>query len=176
MTKYSIDTTHSELTFIARHMVFAKVRGQFKSWTAALTLDPSDPTKSAVRVEVDVASIDTREAQRDAHLRAADFFAADEFPKMVFDSTKVEAAGTGRYKLTGNLTIRGNTQELTLDVEETGRGKDPWGNPRIGYRVTGSLLRSRWGLVWNAPLEAGGVLVSDAIELDVEVQVVGAAG
>lgn len=176
MTTYSIDTTHSEITFTVRHMVFAKVRGQFNSWAAGLTFDAADRSRSKVHVEVDVASIDTREPKRDEHLRSGDFLAVSEHPKMVFDSTKIEAAGAGHYKLTGNLTLRGATHEVTLDVEETGQGKDPWGNQRLGFRATGKIERSRWGVVWNAPLETGGVLVSDTIDLEVEVQVVATAG
>ncbi len=172
MSTYSIDATHSEIGFTVRHMMFAKVRGQFKDWTSTLTFDSADPSKSNVRVEIDIASVDTREGKRDAHLRSADFFDAEKFPKMTFVSKRVTGAGTGKFELTGDLTIRGVTREMKLDVVQTGGGKDPWGNARIGFNVRGELSRSEWGLTWNQALEAGGVLVSDKVELDIEVQVV----
>ncbi len=172
MTTYSIDTTHSEIDFSVRHMVFAKVRGQFKGWSASLAYDGSDPLKASVQVDVDAASIDTREAQRDGHLRSGDFLDAEKFPKMTFKSKRIERAGDKRYKLTGDLTIRDQTHELTLDVEQTGAGKDPWGNQRLGFSAKGALNRSEWGLKWNQVLETGGMLVSDKVEIEVEVQVV----
>jgi polyisoprenoid-binding protein YceI len=153
-------------------MMFAKVRGQFKKWTAELDYNAQDPKASSVRAEVDTASIDTGEAQRDNHLRSGDFFDAEQHPKMVFESKRVEAAGQGRYKVVGDLTIRDQTHEVTLDVEETGRGKDPWGNERIGFSAKGSLSREKWGLRWNQALEAGGVLVSDKVDIEVEAQVI----
>lgn len=172
MTTNTIDTTHSEIGFTVRHMVFAKVHGQFKKWTATTTFDAADPTKSQVAVDIDVASIDTREAQRDGHLLSADFFDAAQFPKITFTSTKVARSGAGAYTLTGNLAMHGVTREVTLAVEETGGGKDPWGNERRGFSATGSLNRSDWGLKWNQTLETGGLLVSDKIDINVEVQVV----
>ncbi len=172
MTTYNIDTTHSEISFSVRHMMFAKVRGQFKSWKGELAYDAANPAASRVQVEVETASIDTRENQRDTHLRSADFFDAERFPKMTFQSKAIEPAGKGRYQLVGDLTIRDTTREVRLAVEETGRGKDPWGNERIGFSVTGSLNRSDWGLRWNQALETGGVLVSDKVEIEAELQVV----
>jgi polyisoprenoid-binding protein YceI len=172
MASYSIDKTHSEVAFSARHMVFAKIRGQFKEWSATLSYDEADPAKSSVQVDVLTASIDTREAQRDGHLRSGDFFDSEKFPKMTFQSKRVEVAGKGHYKLVGDLTLHGVTRELALDVEESGRGKDPWGNERIGFNAKGSLQRSDFGLKWNQALETGGVLVSDKIEIEVEAQVV----
>ncbi|MFO0676979.1 MAG: YceI family protein [Polyangiaceae bacterium] len=172
MSTYAIDTTHSEVGFTVRHMMFAKVRGQFKTWSATLAWDAANPAKSTVEVSLDTASIDTRETARDNHLRSADFFDAEKFPKMVFKSKRVEATGKGKYALVGDLTIRDVTRELTLDVTETGSGKDPWGNARLGFTATASLKRSDWGLTWNQALEAGGVLVSDKVDLDVEVQVI----
>jgi polyisoprenoid-binding protein YceI len=172
MTSYNIDTAHSEIAFTARHMMFAKVRGQFNSWTAALSYDPRDLSKTAVQVDIDTASIDTREAQRDGHLRSDDFFNAEKFPKMTFKSKRIEGAGDKRYKLVGDLTIRDVTREVTLDVEETGGGKDPWGNQRLGFSAKGAINRGDWGLKWNQALEAGGVLVSDKVEIEVEAQVI----
>ena len=172
MAGYSIDVSHSEIGFTVRHMMFAKVRGQFPKWTATLSYDAADPTKSKVEVEIDTSSIDTREPQRDGHLRSPDFFDAEKFPKMKFASKRVVATGKGRYQLVGDLTIRDATHEVTLDVEQTGAGKDPWGNERLGFAETGTISRGQWGLKWNQALEAGGVLVSDKVDLHVEAQVV----
>jgi polyisoprenoid-binding protein YceI len=172
MTTYTIDNTHSEIGFTVRHMMFAKVRGQFKGWTGQLTYDAANPTKSVVSATIDTGSIDTREAQRDAHLRSGDFFDAEKFPKMTFQSKRITSPGKGRYELTGDLTIRDVTKEVTLAVEESGQGKDPWGNQRLGFAIRGQILRSEWGLTWNQALEAGGVLVSDKVDLEVEVQVI----
>ena len=176
MTTYSIDLAHSEIDFSVRHMMFAKVRGQFKTWNGTLDYDVADPTKSVVNVDVQTSSIDTREAQRDAHLRSADFFDAENHPSMTFKSKRIEPAGQGKYKLIGDLTIREATNEVTLDVEQTGGGKDPWGNQRLGYTARASIHRSAWGLKWNQALEAGGVLVSDKVDIEVEVQLVAKAG
>jgi polyisoprenoid-binding protein YceI len=169
---YNIDTTHSELSFMVRHMMFAKVRGQFKKWSATLTFEPKQPTRSSVAVEIDASSIDTREAQRDDHLRSADFLNVASFATITFRSKRIEAAGQSRYRLVGDLTIREDTHEVALDVEQTGAGKDPWGNERLGFSVRGSISRAQWGLNWNQVLEAGGVLVSDKVEIEAELQVV----
>lgn len=174
MTAYSVDTAHSEIGFSVRHMMFAKVRGQFKTWTAALAYDAADPSKTSVRVQIDTASIDTREEKRDAHLRSDDFFSAGKFPKITFESKRIEKTGQGRYKLVGDLTIRDVTREVALDVEQTGGGKDPWGNQRLGFSAKGTINRGDWGLKWNQALEAGGVLVSDKVDIEVEAQAVAA--
>lgn len=172
MATYSIDPTHSEIAFSVRHMMFAKVRGHFKNWSAELKYDADAPEKSTLRVEVDTTSIDTHEERRDSHLRSADFFDTEKFPHIVFQSKRIEGQGKGRYKVSGDLTIRGVSREVTLEVEETGRGKDPWGNDRLGFSARGAISRSDWGLTWNQALETGGVLVSDKVEIEVEAQVV----
>lgn len=172
MATYNVDPSHSEIGFSVRHMMFAKVRGQFKTWTVNLAYDAASPAKSTIEVDVETASVDTRDAQRDGHLKSGDFFESEKFPKMTFKSTHIEPAGTGKYKVTGDLTIRGVTHPVTLDVEQTGSGKDPWGNDRLGFSAHGSIHRSEWGLKWNQALEAGGVLVSDKVEIEVEAQVV----
>ena len=171
MATYNVDTTHSEIGFTVRHMMFAKVRGQFKTWTAKLAYDAASPAKSTIEVEIDTASVDTREDKRDGHLRSPDFFDAEKFPKMIFKSKKIEGSG-GHYKVTGDLTIRDQTHEVVLDVEQTGSGKDPWGNDRLGFAGKGAISRGEWGLKWNQALEAGGVLVSDKVDIEVEAQVV----
>jgi polyisoprenoid-binding protein YceI len=175
MSTYTIDPVHSQIGFTVRHMMFAKVRGQFDKWSGVLSYDEADPKKSKVYVEVETASIDTRDEKRDGHLRSPDFFQSDEFPKMTFEGKRIEAAGAGQYQLTGDLTIRDVTREVTLDVEQTGSGKDPWGNQRLGFRATGAINRGEWGLKWNQALEAGAVLVSDKVDIDVEMQVIVAA-
>jgi polyisoprenoid-binding protein YceI len=172
MKTFTIDTSHSEVGFSVRHMVFAKVRGQFKTWSADLAYSADDPTKTAINAEIDTASIDTREEKRDAHLRSDDFFNAEKFPKMTFKSRRIDRAGDSRYKVIGDLTIRDVTREVTLDVEQTGHGKDPWGNHRLGFTAKGAINRSDWGLTWNQALETGGVLVSDKIDVEVEVQAI----
>lgn len=172
MTTYTIDSSHSQIGFSVRHMMFAKVRGRFDGWTAKVDYDPNDVTKSVVEVAIDTGSIDTREPKRDAHLRSADFFEAEKYPAMTFRSRRIEAAGANELRLVGDLTIRDVTKEIVLSVEKTGEGKDPWGNDRIGFVANGSLSRSAFGLTWNQALEAGGVLVGDKVELEIEVQVV----
>jgi len=174
MTTYSIDPTHSSVAFSVRHMMFAKVRGRFAKWTTDLALDPRDLSKSSVKVTIDAASIDTGVADRDAHLRSADFFDVEHFPTLSFESTSVAQSAAGA-SVTGNLTIRGITRPVTLELEALGGGKDPWGNERRLYSAKASILRSEFGLTWNQALEAGGVLVSDKIEIEVEVQAVGKA-
>jgi polyisoprenoid-binding protein YceI len=171
MATYSIDNAHSDVAFSVRHMVFAKVRGHFNKWSATLAFDAADPSKSSVEVEIDAGSIDTREAQRDGHLKSPDFLDVEKFPKMTFKSKKVERAGD-KYKVTGALTIHGVTKDAVLDVEETGRGKDPWGNSRVGFAAKTTIVREDFGLKWNQVLETGGVLVGEKIEVEIEVEAV----
>lgn len=172
---WNIDTTHSGINFSVRHMVFAKVRGRFGEWQGTLRLDPRDLTRSRVEVEIDAASIDTGVADRDAHLRSGDFFDVERFPKLRFESTKVEQTGEGRYRLHGNLTIRDVTREVAIDVEHGGQAKDPWGNQRHAFTASTSIDRRDFGLEWNQVLEAGGVLVGEKVDIDLEVQAVEAA-
>jgi polyisoprenoid-binding protein YceI len=174
MTTYSIDNAHSDVSFSVRHMMFAKVRGHFTKWSANLAFDPAKPAASSVEVSIDAASIDTREPQRDGHLRSADFLDAENFPKITFKSRRVETAGTGHYKVTGDLAIRGVTREVMLDVEEGGRGKDPWGNERVAFLAKTTINRADFGLKWNQALEAGGVLVGEKVEVEIDVQAVAA--
>jgi polyisoprenoid-binding protein YceI len=174
MTTYSIDNAHSDVSFSVRHMMFAKVRGHFTKWSASLAFDPAKPASSAVEVSIDAASIDTREPQRDGHLRSPDFLDAENFPKITFKSRKVESAGTGHYNVTGDLAIRGVTREVVLHVEEGGRGKDPWGNERVAFLAKTTINRADFGLKWNQALEAGGVLVGEKVEVEIDVQAVAA--
>ncbi len=175
MTTYSIDKSHSDVNFSVRHMVFAKVRGHFSQWTAELGYDAADPARSSVSVSIDTGSIDTREPQRDAHLKSPDFLDAEKFPKITFKSTKVERKGDKKYALVGDLTIHGVTKAVTLEVEELGGGKDPWGNQRLGFSAKTKIDRGDFGLKWNQVLEAGGVLVGETIDIEADIEVVAKA-
>jgi polyisoprenoid-binding protein YceI len=172
MASYAIDGTHSDVNFSVRHMVFAKVRGHFNKWTADLQLDAADPTKSTLSVDIDASSIDTRDAQRDGHLKSPDFLDVEKFPKLTFKSKSVERASDAHYKVHGALTIHGVSKDIVLDVEETGRGKDPWGNARIGFVGKTTINRGDFGLGWNQVLEAGGVLVGEKVDIEIDVEAV----
>jgi polyisoprenoid-binding protein YceI len=175
MTTYSIDNTHSDINFSVRHMVFAKVRGHFTKWTSELVFDPADPSRSSVTVSIDATSIDTREAQRDGHLKSPDFLDTEKFPTISYKSRTVERKGDKKYSVVGDLTIHGVTKPVTLEVEALGGGKDPWGNERLGFAAKTKIDRGDFGLKWNQVLEAGGVLVGEHIEIEADVEVVAKA-
>ncbi|RPK59191.1 hypothetical protein EES44_23025 [Streptomyces sp. ADI96-15] len=162
---YTLDPTHTTIGFVARHAMVTNVKGGFGDFTGTLTLDGSDPSNSTAEIDVAMDSVDTGNADRDGHLKNADFFKTDEFPKMTFRSTEAEALGGDDYRITGDLTILGTTRPLSIDLEFNGSATDPFGNERVGFEGTASILRSEWGLTWNAALETGGVLVSDKIKL-----------
>jgi polyisoprenoid-binding protein YceI len=170
---WTFDPTHSSIAFAVKHMVFAKVRGRFSAWSGELTtgLD-GDWASGKVRVAIDAASIDTNVADRDTHLRSADFFDAEAFPQLAFESTRVEPDGGDRYRVFGNLTIRDITREVVLHAELGGTGKDPWGNDRVAFTAKGSIDRHDFGLAWNQVLETGGLLVGRNIDIDLDVQAV----
>jgi polyisoprenoid-binding protein YceI len=172
---WNLDTVHSGLNFTVRHMVVSKVRGRFAKFSGSVALDERDLTRSVVEATIEAASIDTGTGQRDDHLRSADFFDVERFPHIQFRSTRIEPLGGDRYRLNGDLTIRGVTRPIALDAEYGGRGKDPWGNERVGFTARGALERKDFGLNWNQTLETGGVLVSDRVEIELEVQAVRAA-
>ncbi len=174
-SNWSLDTVHSGINFSVRHMVVSKVRGRFAKFTGNVALDEGDLTRSTVEATIDASSIDTGTAQRDEHLKSADFFDVEHFPQIRFRSTGIEKLGTERYRLTGELTIRDVSREIALDVEYGGRGKDPWGNERVGFTAKTALDRKDFGLKWNQALETGGVLVSDRVEIELELQAVRAA-
>ena len=174
-TTWNIDVAHSGINFSIRHMVMSKVRGRFGAFTGSLDLDDTDLTRSAIDVLIDASSIDTGVGQRDEHLRSADFFDVEHFPALRFQSKRIEKVADDRYRVSGELTIRDVTREVTLDVEYGGRAKDPWGNERVGFLAKASLDRKDFGLGWNQVLEAGGVLVGDRVEIELEVQAVKAA-
>jgi polyisoprenoid-binding protein YceI len=174
-TRWNIDGAHSGINFSIRHMVVAKVRGRFAKYTGRLELDDDDLTRSAVEATIDASSIDTGTPQRDEHLRSADFFDVEKFPELRFRSQRIEKVDDARYRVIGELTIRDVTREVALDVEYGGRAKDPWGNERVGFVAKTALDRKDFGLKWNQALEAGGVLVGDRVDIELEVQAVKAA-
>ncbi|APR77938.1 YceI family protein [Minicystis rosea] len=157
--------------FWVRHLMVTKVHGAFTKWSGTLALDEDDVTRSQLDVRIDVASIDTKEAQRDGHLRSPDFFDVEKYPEMIFKSTSVERASDGNLRVRGDLSLHGVTKSVTLDVEDSGRAKHPMtGDLRAGFSARTSILRSDFGLTWNAVLEAGGVAVSDKVEINLEIQ------
>ncbi|WP_374076139.1 YceI family protein [Bdellovibrio bacteriovorus] len=169
-TTWQIDTTHSSANFSIKHMMIAKVHGGFEKLSGTLQYDASDVTKSYIEASIDAASINTREAQRDGHLKSADFFDVEKYPTINFKSKKVERDGDD-LKVTGDLTIHGVTKEVVLDVEgPSAEMKDPYGNIKIGISATTKIKRKDFGLSWNAALEAGGVLVGDDVAISLDVQ------
>ncbi len=170
--KWDFDIVHSSITFWVRHMMVSKVHGRFSKWTGIIEMDEQNVGNSRVEARIDAASIDTNEPQRDAHLRSADFLEAEKHPEIVFRSTGVRSAGDKRFRVEGDLTIRGTTRPVALDVEYAGRMKDPWGGERAGFTTRTSLDRKDFGLTWNQVLEAGGILVGDRVEIDIEVEAV----
>ena len=171
-TNWQVDGAHSAVNLSVRHMVISKVRGRFGRWNAKLALDTADLTRSSVEVEIEAASIDTGVADRDAHLRSPDFLSAEKYPTLRYASRRVEALAGDRLRVVGDLTIRGVTREVVLDVDYGGQGKDPWGNQRVGFTATASLNRRDFGLTWNQALETGGVLVADRVDVEIELQAV----
>ena len=173
---YTIDPAHSGAHFKVRHMMISNVRGEFRKVSGTVIFDPISPGASSVTAEIDVNSINTREPDRDKHLRSADFFDAEKYPTIRFQSKKVEPEGAGTYKVTGDLTIRGVTREVVLQVGgPTEEAKDPWGYMRRGAEATAKINRKDFGLNWNQVLEAGGVLVGDQIEISLEAELIKAA-
>ena len=169
---YQLDPAHSRLGFVARHAMVTKVRGQFPDFSGTLHLDEEDPSRSTAEVTVQMGSVETGQPQRDDHLRTSDFFDVEQFPTMSFRSTGAERTGEDRYALTGDLTIKGVTRPVTLDLEYTGVVRDPFGNDRVGFEGRATINRKDWGLVWNVALEAGGWLVSEKITLELDVAAV----
>ncbi|GAA4899203.1 YceI family protein [Streptomyces coeruleoprunus] len=169
---YTIDPAHSSIGFTARHAMVTNVRGAFTDYEGTLVLDGSDPSASAASLDIRIASIDTGSGDRDGHLRSGDFFDAERFPLMTFRSTSAEALGGEDYRITGDLTIKDVTRPVAIDLEFNGAAKDPFGNERVGFEGKAEILRSEWGLTWNAALETGGVLVSDKIKLKFEISAI----
>lgn len=170
-TQWTIDAVHSNVEFSIRHLMIATVKGRFSEVAGTVVIDDADPTQSEIDVRIGVASIDTRVAQRDEHLRSADFFDVATFPTLTFKSRKVAVDDNG-LTVTGDLTIRGVSREVVLDVTSHGQQKDPWGGERAGFEATGKIKRSDFGLTWNQALEAGGVAVGDEVKISIDAELV----
>jgi len=169
---WTVDKTHSNVDFSVKHMVISTVRGTFRDFDATLQVDEEDPAKSRVSASIDVASIDTNVPDRDAHLRSDDFFGADQFPSLTFESTSVEFDGSEKLKVIGNLTIRDITREVTLVGEFGGRIQDPWGNDRAAFSAETEISRKDFNVRWNQVLETGGAVVSDKVKIRLYIEVV----
>lgn len=169
-TGWILDATHSELVFKVKHLMITNVKGEFRKFSAKI--DGPDFTKAPVTVEIDAASIFTNEDQRDGHLRSADFFDVEKYPTLSFKSASMTQVKDDQYVLKGILTIKNVSKEVVLDVEFGGVQKDPWGNEKAGFSLSGKINRQEFGLTWNAALETGGVLVSDEVKISAEVQFV----
>jgi len=170
LTTWSVDPAHSHVEFSVKHLMISTVKGRFGVVRGTVTTDDADPARGQAEIEIDADSIDTREPQRDAHLRSADFFDVERFPKLTFRSTRIASVNGAAFTLAGDLTIHGVTREVTLDVVSEGRGKDPWGGDRAGFSATGRIKRSDFGLTWNQVLETGGFVVGDDIKIAIDVE------
>jgi polyisoprenoid-binding protein YceI len=169
---YTIDPTHSRIGFVARHAMVTKVRGSFNEFEGSGYFDAENPSNSKAQLIIQTASIDTRNADRDGHLKSNDFFDMETYPQITFTSTAVEQVDAENYRVTGDLTIKGVSKPVTVDVEYTGTAVDPYGNTRLGFEGKTIVNRKDWGVNWNAALEAGGVLVSEKVTLEFEVSAI----
>ncbi len=173
---YNIDPTHSGVHFQIRHLMISTVRGSFTGLKGTIVHDPENPSSTTVEAEVHVDSITTNDEKRDGHLKSPDFFDASQYPVMTYKSTEVKKGSGSSYIVTGDLTLHGVTKPVVLDVEEvTEETKDPWGNTRLGATAKGKLKRSDFGLVWNAAMETGGVMLGDEVKIEFDVQMVKAS-
>ncbi len=169
---YTLDITHTRIGFSARHAMVTTVRGQFTEFEGSAHLDTANPSASSAKVNISAASISTGQADRDGHLVSADFFDAETFPELTFVTTDVRRSDATTWTVTGDLTIKGVTNPVSIDFESTGSAKDPFGNLRVGFEGSTSINRKDWGLTWNAALETGGVLVSEKIKLEFDVSAI----
>ena len=167
---WTIDQAHSNVEFAVKHMMFTTVKGRFGGVEGQIELNENDLADSFVNVTIDASTVDTRDEKRNAHLRSADFFDVETHPTLTFKSTKVQAKGDDDFKVTGDLTMHGVTKPVVLDVEQTGRGKNPWGQEVIGFEAKTKINRKDFGLNWNAALESGGVLVSDDVKISIDIE------
>jgi polyisoprenoid-binding protein YceI len=170
--QYALDPAHTRIGFVARHAMVTKVRGAFNEFVGSGYLDGGDPSKSQVSVTIQAKSIDTRNEQRDGHLRSNDFLDMENHPEITFVSTAAKQLDESNFQLTGDLTVRGVTQSVSIDFEFQGAVKDPWGNTRIGFEGSLPISRKDFGITWNAALETGGVLVSDKVTLEFEISAI----
>ena len=172
-TTYTIDPAHSSAHFSIRHLMISNVRGSFSKVTGTVVHDSDNPSDSSIQAEIDADTLNTGDAQRDTHVKSPDFLHVEQHPKFMFQSTKVEKQGDDEFKVTGNLTVHGVTKPVVLNVEgPTAETKDPYGNTRVGASATTKIKRSDFGLVWNAPLEAGGLLIGDDLKIELELSMV----
>ncbi|MDT8305568.1 MAG: YceI family protein [Anaerolineae bacterium] len=169
---WKIDPAHSVIHFAVRHMMIATVRGEFEEFTGTIDFDPDRPEETEVSVRIDAASINTREEDRDNHLRSPDFLNAAGYPVLLFESKRVEQKDADSGKLIGDLTIRDVTREVVLDVEYAGLARSPWGQTSAGFSATTAISRKEWGLTWNQALETGGVLVGDTVKISIDLEIV----
>ena len=169
---WSLDPVHSSVEFSVQHLMISRVRGRFRDFSGSVRIDDAAPHLSGVEAVIEAASIDTGDERRDEHLRSPDFLDAAEATQITFRSTRVEGDAREGWRLTGDLTIRGTTREVTLDLLESGSGRDPWGGTRRGFTATGAIDRSDFGLNWNQALEAGGILVGNQVKITIDAQVV----
>ena len=167
-----IDAAHTEVNFTVRHMMISNVRGQFQKLTGTIELDEADPAATTVEVQIEAASVNTKDEKRDAHLKSPDFFNAAQYPYLTFKSRRVEVTDASHARLMGDLTIRDVTQEVALEVEYNGSAKSPWGTTSAGFSAKTSLNRKDWGLNWNVALETGGILVGDQVHISIELEIV----
>jgi polyisoprenoid-binding protein YceI len=170
--RYTIDPVHSRIGFVARHAMITKVRGSFNEFTGSGYFDVDKPENSHLEVTIDASSIDTRNADRDAHLRSNDFFDMDTHPQIKFSSTAVEKVDDDTFRVTGDLTLKGVTKPVTIDFDYGGTATDPFGNHRLGLDGKATVNRKEWGLTWNAPLETGGVMIGEKVTLEFEVSAI----
>jgi polyisoprenoid-binding protein YceI len=166
---WKVDPSHSNVGFEVKHLMISTVRGHFSEYDGTLEADPDDPAHSHAWGTVKVASIDTGDADRDAHLLSADFFDAERYPEMRFESTRVQHVEGGTYRVAGNLTIKDTTREVEVDATVEGVGTDPWGNERVGLAIRGTIDRTEFGLTWQQPLAAGGILVGEDVKVVIDV-------
>ncbi|HEY0677815.1 MAG TPA: YceI family protein [Chitinophagaceae bacterium] len=171
-TKWLLDLTHSELGFKIKHLMISNVSGTFKNFEAEVTTEGDDFSTSKISLTAEMASIFTNNEQRDAHLRASDFFEVEKFPELHFRSTRIEKSDSGSFVLHGNLTLKRITKPVTLNVEYNGVSKDPWGGERAGFLVTGKIKRSEWGINFNGILETGGLMLGEEVRINSEIQLV----
>ncbi|MDX6324313.1 MAG: hypothetical protein QOK15_667 [Nocardioidaceae bacterium] len=172
---YTVDPSHSRIGFVARHAMVTKVRGAFNEFDATAEIDADDLSRSRVHVGIKTNSIDTRNEQRDGHLRSNDFLDIENFPEITFTSTEVQPVGADVVRVTGDLSIKGTTRPVTVDFTYEGAATDPFGNHRVGFEGAVTINRKDWGVNWNAALEAGGVLVSEKITLEFEISAIKSA-
>ena len=167
---WQIDVAHSQIEFAVKHMMVSTTKGRFTGFNGTVAYDAANPTATAVDVTIEAASIDTRQEQRDAHLRGPDFFDAEKWPTLRFVSRRVESVGAGEYRLIGDLTIRDVTRAVALEVSVEGTGKNPWGQEVVGFSATGTIDRTAFGLLWNQALETGGILVGNEIKISIDLE------